>query len=66
METGECVQTFGGHERSVRSAVFSADDATVLTASSDSTAKLWSVATGECIVTLADHTDAVGTAAFAP
>ena len=35
-------------------AVFSADGASVLTASNDSTPKIWSSATGECFLTLAE------------
>ena len=53
--SGECMQTFQGHEGQVCSAVFSMDDTSVLTASCDNTAKLWSVSTGECIQTFGDN-----------
>merc|ERR1712187_73436 len=43
--------TFEGHSFGVLSAVFSADGSSVLTASYDQTAKIWSVATGECTQT---------------
>ena len=42
--TGDCVQTFSGHEQYVNSVVFSADGSSVLTASGDKTAKIWSIA----------------------
>jgi len=59
--TGECIKTFSGHQaperHGLRGATFSADGASVLTASEDNTAKLWDVATGECTQTFSGHTD---------
>merc|ERR1712083_638527 len=52
MGTGECMQTLKGHGDWVRSAVFSPDGCSVLTASRDETAKLWNITTGECMQTL--------------
>ena len=56
--------TFDGHSRPINLAVFSADAATVLTASQDSTAKLWSIASGRCTMTFDGHADSVVSAVF--
>ena len=50
----------------VHSAVFSPDGSSVLTASNDETAKVWSAETGECTQTLSGHGDAVRSAIFSP
>merc|ERR1711874_955082 len=57
--TGECTQTFSGHQHHVNSAVFSGDGSSVLTSSWDKTAKLWSSTTGECTQTFSGHQDVV-------
>ena len=62
--TGECKQTFSGHSNFVRSAVFSADGLSVLTASHDKTAKIWDASTGECKQTLSGHSYFVNSAVF--
>jgi len=64
--TGECKQTLSGHGGHVRSAVFSADGATILTASDDRTANIWDSSTGECKQTLSGHGGAVWSAVFSP
>lgn len=65
-ETGECEQTFVGHEEQVNHASFSSDCKYVVTASEDKTARVWHAATGECLAVLHGHTDSVHHAAFAP
>lgn len=47
---GDCMQTLSGHTKSVSSAVFSPDGASVLTASWDKTAKLWKAADRKSVV----------------
>ncbi len=53
------------HMESVRSAVFSPDGKSILTASDDKTAKLWDLS-GECLVTLSGHSEYVYSAVFSP
>ena len=48
-----------GHTRWVWDAVFSADSAYIVTASSDGTSKLWGVSSGEMVRTYAGHQKAV-------
>jgi hypothetical protein len=57
-------QVLAGHEKSVTSAAFSADGARVVTASADTTARVWDAASGREIARLAGHTSTVWTAAF--
>ncbi|NEO35990.1 MAG: TIR domain-containing protein [Moorea sp. SIOASIH] len=52
-----------GHKRDVTSAVFSPDGSRILTASKDTTAKLWNLK-GELIKTLAGHSARVNSAVF--
>ena len=58
------MQTLSCHDDAVISAVFSADGSCILTASYDTTANLWNIATGECTHTLAEHEGAVYSAMF--
>ncbi|HBL30162.1 MAG TPA: hypothetical protein DD490_25280 [Acidobacteria bacterium] len=60
------LRTFRGHEGSVGRAVFSPDGKTVLTASSDRTARLWDAASGRSIRTLRKHESPVRHAIFRP
>ena len=55
-------RSFEGHTGWVWSAQYSPDGLQVATASADTTAKLWSVATGECVATLANGYDTWGLA----
>lgn len=52
-----------GHSKAVATAVFSPDGSYLITASSDETAKIWSV-TGRLITTLKGHKDFIRTAVF--
>ena len=52
-------KTLLGHQRWVWDAVFSADSAYLVTASSDQTARLWDVAQGETIRHYTGHHKAV-------
>lgn len=61
------IRTFSGHTNYVQSVAFSPNDSFLLTGSSDTTAKLWDVATGECIRTFIGHTGpGVYSAVFSP
>jgi len=55
-----------GHQSWVRSAIFSPDGKRVVTASDDSTARVWDAVTGEQIQSLAGHQDWVRSVAFSP
>jgi len=55
---------YGGHDRAVTSAAFSADGKQVVTASFDNTARLWDSATGLLLATLTGHESPVTSAAF--
>jgi len=55
-----------GHTQQVHSLAFSPDDQSLVSASSDSTVRLWDVHTGACRTTLEGHTDQVFTAVFHP
>jgi WD40 repeat protein/ABC-type oligopeptide transport system ATPase subunit len=55
-----------GHTGVVRSAAFSPDGKRVVTASGDSTARLWDTESGKEIAVLKGHTSLVSSAAFSP
>jgi WD40 repeat protein len=55
-----------GHEMVVKSAAFSPDGRTIVTASADKTARLWDAATGKEIARLKGHDGIVISAAFSP
>jgi WD40 repeat protein len=55
-----------GHASTVASAAFSPDGKRVVTASEDSTARLWAADTGQEIAVLKGHSNAVLSAAFSP
>eukprot|EP00438_Fugacium_kawagutii_P013918 Skav200212 [mRNA] locus=scaffold714:1869:3112:+ [translate_table: standard] len=64
VDTGEMLQTLGGHQNGVRHATFSSDGCTLLTAARDCTAKIWNTLTGEPVEILRGHTNAVYRAVF--
>ena len=55
-----------GHDAPVWSAAFSPDGARLVTASDDTTARVWDAATGKAIAVLSGHDDLVWSAAFSP
>ena len=55
-----------GHESDVRSAAFSPDCARIVTASQDTTARLWDAATGREVAVLRGHEANVFSVAFNP
>jgi WD40 repeat protein len=55
-----------GHTDWVRSAAFSPDGRRIVTASQDTTARIWDANTGYEVAQLRGHTDRVGGAAFSP
>ena len=55
-----------GHGGPVRSAAFSPDGARVVTASQDTTARVWEAASGRLVAVLKGHNSAVNSAAFSP
>ena len=52
METGECLRTFVGHERRVRSVDVSSDGETIVSGSMDTTLKVWCLDQDQCLRTL--------------
>ncbi|KAF2276189.1 WD repeat protein-like protein [Westerdykella ornata] len=57
--TGKRITKFVGHTDIVRDVLITRDGDTILTASSDQTVKVWSVAAGRCMYTLTMHNDSV-------
>ena len=55
-----------GHVRWVTNAVFSPDGQSIVTASDDHTARIWSTATGRLLAKLEGHTSRVNSVAFSP
>lgn len=58
-KSGKRITKFVGHTDNVRSILLSDDGRTMLTASSDATIKLWSLATRRCLHTFTMHSDSV-------
>ncbi|MGL5079795.1 MAG: WD40 repeat domain-containing protein, partial [Waterburya sp.] len=52
IKTGDCLQTFSGHQALINSIAFSPDGYTLVSSSEDETIKLWDVKTGQCLKTL--------------
>jgi WD40 repeat protein len=65
-EVGSAPLTLQGHSRGVLAAVFLPGDGGLLTASVDSTLRLWDLQTSSVIRTLANHTQAVHDLALRP
>lgn len=66
MATGEAGMTLRGHSDCVRSVAFSADGKTLVSASSDSTVKLWNVTTAEERATYPANTSEVDLVLLGP
>jgi WD40 repeat protein len=64
--TEETLRVFEGHTGFVLSVVFSPDGQRALSASRDSTLRLWDVATGVTLLIFEGHTGEVGSVAFSP
>jgi len=65
-ESGALRLTLSGHTAVVVACAISPDSAFVVTASADTTCKIWNAATGELRTTLAGHTDGVTSCAVSP
>lgn len=61
---GPCLQTLEGHDRSVSSLAFSPNGATLASASSENTVKVWDITTGQCLRTLQIHGERPYTVVF--
>ncbi|CAE7611948.1 HET-E1 [Symbiodinium sp. CCMP2456] len=64
--SGSLQFTLSGHVGTVRHAVFSADSKYLLTASADSTARVWNCGNGRCMRVLSGHQRALTLCAFSP
>ncbi|KZP12348.1 WD40 repeat-like protein [Athelia psychrophila] len=61
-----CLRTMEGHSFTVNSVTFSPDDRKILSASSDTTLRLWDTVSGAHLNTLKGHTLAIESASFSP
>ena len=59
--TGKRITKFVGHTDNIRDILINQDGNTIMTASSDQTIKVWSMAAGRCMHTLTMHNDSVWT-----
>ncbi|MBA2306826.1 hypothetical protein H0W26_01675, partial [Candidatus Dependentiae bacterium] len=65
-KTGKQLHILKGHANKVSSAEFSPDGEIVITASRDTTARLWSVKTGQQLYRLKGHKQGIASVAFSP
>ena len=65
-ERDPCITTFTGHSLEVEGCTFSPDGAKVVSASRDTTLKLWEAETGAVIRTFTGHSETVYGCAFSP
>lgn len=56
--TGECLQTFTGHEEMVATAKFMSDRL-IISGGGDGKIEIWNIETGKCLQTIASHTNVV-------
>ncbi|CAN9285142.1 unnamed protein product, partial [Alternaria alternata] len=59
-----CLQTLEGHSRGVTSVAFSHDSTWLVSASGDSTIKLWDTSSGACLQTLEGHSSDITSVSF--
>ena len=64
--TGKELRRLTGHTGYIRSATYSPDGKTIVTASKDGTARIWDAATGEELHQLTGHTEGARSAAYSP
>ena len=64
--TGKELATLAGHKENINSAAFSPDGSRVITASTDSTARIWEARTGKTVFELTGHTGSLYNAMFSP
>jgi hypothetical protein len=64
--SGKQIRALEGHTDEIRSVAFSPDGRSVITGSSDKTARLWDVASGKQIRAFEGHTSAIFSVAFSP
>mmetsp|Transcript_42547 Transcript_42547/g.35727 ORF Transcript_42547/g.35727 Transcript_42547/m.35727 type:complete len:103 (-) Transcript_42547:1306-1614(-) len=50
--TGDCTQTYKGHDNLVNSILLSLDESSLYSGSTDGKIKKWNIVTGECIQTI--------------
>jgi len=62
---GQC-SIYDGHSKWVNTVAFSPDGSRIISASSDTTLKLWDAISGKCILTLSGHLSRINTVAFSP
>ena len=55
METGECLQTFVGHQGPILSAKFSDDNRFIVSGGVDRSLKVWDIQTGKCLHSMSSH-----------
>jgi WD40 repeat protein len=65
-QTGEQIQQYYGHTRSVSSVTFGPDGQTAISGSDDGTLILWDLETGEQLRTFIGHTGSIAWVAFSP
>lgn len=63
---GTCVRKLEGHEDGVNAVAISADGRWAISASTDTTLRLWELATGNCVRALEGHEEAVNSVAMSP
>jgi WD40 repeat protein len=66
VKTGECINTFKGHQNWIRTVAFSCNGKTIASGSDDQTIKIWDIEYGKCLHTLLGHNDWVKTISFSP
>ena len=64
--SGQCLRTFEGHTRAVRSVAISPDGRYGLSGSEDETLRLWDMATGRCLRTFEGHAGEVRSVVISP